>query len=242
VAEIGQILHNNPGGIEAPEYVGVLMSGIRDHIATVYWNVHQISFYDVSPGNIGYSNKWIDKEKESKPPLGIPGMEWNPYYNWGGSPEDEDWDQGEANAPNFSFEGVHVRWYKHFGRSMNVNVQWQPEKWVRWFERAMQTLIAWESESSGYMKSRNKVPYPDPLGVVDIKEDSREYYHAELMKKVATLEAQINSIACICIDVESGKKPKAKKSDWRYCDTLEWVARLGRHAMKTPGFKLFDKG
>ncbi len=112
----------------------------------------------------------------------IPGMEWHEYYNWGGCPGDADWDQAKADAPNFSFEGVEFRWYKRFGRSMNVNVDWPADKWQAWFKRAIQTVDAWhdagmraktvELTKGKYnfnpARSGPPVQYPDPSGRVEL--------------------------------------------------------------------------
>lgn len=162
--ELGQILHSNPVGFPASNFVDALITSLRSEIARVYWNVNQRAFYGAGASDIGGMRDW-GAPAESAPPLGIPGIEWWPYYNWGGSPEDDDWDQDAANRPNFSFEGVEVRWYKHFGRSLNVNVVWSAEKWVRWFERCHQTLRAWEHEHCHY-HSGDPIPYPEPAGVV----------------------------------------------------------------------------
>lgn len=157
--EVGQILHNNPVGAEMPAHAGALVWAIRLELSRVYWNVNQ-KMWAGSPD----FDPWKDEGKFEPLP---PGIEWRPYYNWGGSPEDPDWDQEKANAPNFAFEGVHIRWYKHFGRSLNANVKWAPNKWVKWFDRCLQTINAYE-----YANSRHKfgdvVTYPDPKEVVPL--------------------------------------------------------------------------
>ena len=71
-------------------------------------------------------------------------MEWRPYYNWEGCPEDPDWDQAEADKPNFSFDGVEFRWYKRYGRSLNVNVVWTAVEWEDWHLRAISVMDLWE--------------------------------------------------------------------------------------------------
>lgn len=134
--EAGQLLHNNPIGLDCPEFVCAMMVHIRSELACIYWNINQKPWAGAAPGDIGGSDDYWSKEEKQWEPL-PPGIEFRPYYNWGGSPEDSNWDQDQANKPNFSFEGVEIRWYKRFGRSMNVNVCWPPDKWVRWFERCM---------------------------------------------------------------------------------------------------------
>lgn len=237
--ELGQILHNNPVGLPASDFVDALITSLRSEIARVYWNVNEKAFYDAGPGDIGGDRGWASNPAETRPPLGIPGIEWWPYYNWGGIPEDADWDQGAANRPNFSFEGVEIRWYKRFGRSMNVNVVWPAEKWVRWFERCRQTLRAWEDERGH--RHRDPTPYPEPSGTVSLTPESADLRHVELMRQVGTLEAQINCIACVCLDVAEKKAPRFGPEDWRWCSALDWVSRLGRHALQVPGrLKLHD--
>lgn len=45
----------------------------------------------------------------------------------------------------------------------------------------------------------------------------------------------------VCIDVDRGEQPHFTEDDWRWCHTLEWVTRLGRHALTAPEkFKLHD--
>jgi hypothetical protein len=234
--EAGQLLHNNPVGYSAQDFTAALVTAIRDELSRVYWNVNQKKW----KGGPSYDG-WSSEDQEcSYEPL-PPGIEWRDYYNWGGSPDDADWDQGEANKPNFSFEGVEVRWYKRFGRSMNVNVVWPGEKWMRWFERCMQTIYAYESHNTTYSCS-DPVPYPNPEGKVPLDAEEADLRHVELMEKCATLEAQINSMACVCLDVAGGKKPRFDKEDWRWCQALDWVVRLGIHALKAPGkLKLHDK-
>jgi hypothetical protein len=223
--EIGQIIHNNPVLIPAPDFVEALLSHIRHEIARVYWNVNQKPWSGCD--DFGESD-------ERNYDTGIPGVEWHPYYNWGGSPDDDDWDQSEADKPNFSFEGVEIRWYKHIGRSLNTNCQWHPEKWARWFERCMQTISAYEHAHSSVGVS-SPAYTPDPDGAIALTEDSREFYHAELLEKVNRLEAQLNCIACVALDVEEGKPPRFDKSDWRWCEELGWITRLGNHALLAPG-------
>lgn len=168
--EAGQILHNNPVGHAADAFVAALVSAIREEISRVYWNVNQRPFY----GNVRdreYVLSWALQDA-SAPPLGIPGIEWWPYYNWGGAPGDTDWDQAAADRANFSFEGVEFRWYKNFGRSLNVNVVWPAEKWQRWFMRCIQTLDAWEYERCPALRvGRSGQPpaYPDPAGAVPLE-------------------------------------------------------------------------
>lgn len=234
--EVGQILHNNPVGCSAQDFTQALVTAIRDELARVYWNVNQKKWKGAS----SYDG-WGDRDEEcSYEPL-PQGIEWRGYYNWGGSPEDGDWDQGEADKPNFSFEGVEVRWYKRFGRSMNVNVVWPAEKWLRWFERCMQTIYAYESQNTSHHHG-DPTPYPDANGTVSLTPEAADLRYVELLQKVSTLEDQINCMACVCMDVAEHKEPRFEEKDWRGCYTLDWIVRLGRHALKAPGeLELYDE-
>lgn len=233
--EVGQLIHNNPVGYSAQDFTAALVTAIRGELGRVYWNVNQKKWKG-SPGYEGWNLKDQECSYEPLPP----GIEWCGYYNWGGSPEDDDWDQSEADKPNFSFEGVEVRWYKRFGRSMNVNVVWPADKWLRWFERCMQTIYAYESQAMKYPHG-DPIPYPDVDSKVSLDPEPADLRYVELLEKVATLEAQINCMACVCLDVSDRKKPRFDKDDWRYCHALDWVVRLGEHALKAPGrLKLHD--
>jgi len=237
--EAGQLLHNNPIGADLPTFAYALIKVLREEIARVYWNTQQrqwrgspdIDLWDKSSDNLTFD------------PL-PPGITWHPYYNWGGSPEDADWEQAEADKPNFSFEGVEIRWYKHFGRSMNCNVIWSPEKWNYWFERCLQTCEAWESEheeKSGY-RIGDAVPYPDAQTAMSLEVTDDDLRVLELQKRINTLEAQQNMMACVCIEIERGEQPTATPDDWRWCKDLEWIVRLGRHALTaSKPFKLNEE-
>ena len=137
--EIGQILHNNPVELPCQPYVRALLVAIRSGIATAYWNVNQRPWGGAGGGDIGGEDaaQWGSNLSSD---TGIPDIEWREYYNWGGSPNDQDWDQDMADRPNFSFGEVEIRWYKHFGRSLNSNRDWNPEQWVAWFNSVLDTL------------------------------------------------------------------------------------------------------
>lgn len=100
VPELGQAAYGNPyDSIELPEYAEAMLQAIRAEIERVYWNINQKEWseYDGSP---------------------TPVFEWRPYY-WGE-------DDVEAAKPNFKFQDVEVRWYKHLGgdqRSTGKSIQ-----------------------------------------------------------------------------------------------------------------------
>jgi hypothetical protein len=233
--EAGQILHNNPVGFPCPEFVTALVVAIREEIGRVYWNVNQKSWLGTPQRDRVGESEGLSYE------TGMPGIEWRPYYNWGGDPEDDDWDQAQANAPNFACEGVEIRWYKRFGRSMNTNVVWPAANWVRWFERVTQTIRAYDDHAPNAARYQDPEPYPDPQSRVPLDQTPDDLRHIALMEKVRTLEAQMNCIACVCLDVERRIQPRFDPEDWRWCQTLEWVSKMGRHALKVPGFKIFDE-
>lgn len=150
--EAGQILHNNPIGLPCPDYVHALIDYIKEHMGTIYWNVNQKLWLGGDLSDL--SQKRISELSYDPLPDGI---EWRPYYNWGGEPEDPDWDQGEADKPNFSFDGVEVRWYKRYGRSMNVNVDWDPVQWVEWFNKCLEAIDGYYKSSELYQKYHGAV-------------------------------------------------------------------------------------
>ncbi len=233
-SELGQIIHNNPVGLPCPAYVAALVAEIQREISRVYWNVNQKQW----PGDSHFDWWAFDKADRAKYPqndpeaINVPGMQWHDYYNWGGSPDDPDWDQAKADRPNFSFEGVEIRWYKRFGRSMNVNVAWTPEQWVRWYDRCAQTLAAYESQAENYHRPGHKTEYPNPEDRVSLEPTEAALYHLKLLEKIALLEAQENAIACeIMRALEGGPRPSydpdpLKPDDYRYTLTLNWLQQL----------------
>lgn len=47
-------------------------------------------------------------------------------------------DNCEVQLPNFAYKGVELRWYKHFGRSMSVNVSMSEKEWRKWYDDCIQ--------------------------------------------------------------------------------------------------------
>jgi hypothetical protein len=150
--ELGQILHNNPVFHPIPDYAHALIAYLRDELSRAFWNTQQKHW----EGARDFS--WLECEDSPHALTPLPsGIEWRHYYNWGGCPEDADWDQAQANAPNFSFKNVEIRWYKHFGRSMNSNVELKPLEWIDWFTECVSTIGAWETENSELLKYLRKI-------------------------------------------------------------------------------------
>jgi hypothetical protein len=118
---------------------------------------------------------------------------------------------------------------------MSVNVCWPADKWQMWFNRAIQTLHAYEQERANWNHGSNLVKYPDPAQAVSTETTAKDLRYLELLGEISTLKAQLNCIACVCIDVARGEEPRFDEKDWRWCKELEWVVKLGRHAAKSPG-------
>jgi len=44
--------------------------------------------------------------------------------------------------PNFKFGEVEIRWYKHVGRDMSTNVDWDEMRWRKWFSDCFAAISA----------------------------------------------------------------------------------------------------
>lgn len=114
--EMGQICFGNPvGEYEAPLFVEAFLDYVLWRIELVFWNRNQKQW-----------QRYEDPE--------IPGMEFRPYY-WGD-------DESEALKPNLKYGEVEIRWYKHPGRSMSVNVDWDANRWAIWLDDLVEVLSA----------------------------------------------------------------------------------------------------
>lgn len=123
--EIGQAFFGNKWNeYTCPEYVEALIDYLLREIDRVYHNGHQ-KWREDSPGEL----KWGKLETKS--------------YYWG---EDEN----ESNKPNFKHGETEIRWYKHPGRGMSVNVDWKPTQWVNWFNKVMLTISERELHTSDF--------------------------------------------------------------------------------------------
>lgn len=150
MAELGQILfHNQPIYHETPAFADALLVAIQHRLGIAFWNVHQKTW-----AGEHWDGTWGELP---------PGIEWRNYW-WG------DDNAPEVQLPNFSFEGVEIRWYKHPGRSNNANVVWTPAEWARWFDRCLQTIDRWEYENCPSLQiGRLSIPtWPDPMGTVPL--------------------------------------------------------------------------
>lgn len=116
--ELGQAIFGCPTGeYELPQYVMAFLSAILDEIDRVFWNVNQ--------------REW-DRLEDPK----IPNIIYHPYY-WGDNEKLEE-------RPNFVFEKVEIRWYKHPGRGTTCDVDWGCGAWVEWFIQCMKSIHTYE--------------------------------------------------------------------------------------------------
>ena len=121
--ELGQMCFGCPTGrYECPKFVEAFIHHIVHELDRVIWNVTQKEF---------------DHYKELKL---IPKLEFRPYC-W-------DEDTEEAALPNLRFEDVEVRWYKHIGRGMSLNVEKTEYEWRMWLDRCLVHILGFEREYS----------------------------------------------------------------------------------------------
>lgn len=112
--ELVQMAFGAPTGeYECPAIVDSFTMSLINMIWYVVWNRDQ--------------HDW-DKYSDPK----IPGMAFRSYY-WGD-------DEAESAKPNLSFGEAEIRWYKHPGRGMSVNVDWPPERWCAWYVEALKAI------------------------------------------------------------------------------------------------------
>ena len=112
--ELGQMVFGNPvGEYECPEFIESMINYLFDEIERVCWNKNQKS--------------WEELEDPK-----FKGIKIRPYY-WGD-------DEREMAKPNFTFKEVELRWYKHRGRSMTLNVSKDLQGWVNWFDECLKCI------------------------------------------------------------------------------------------------------
>ena len=119
--ELGQMCFGNPTGkYDCPEYVQAFVAHLLTEVDRVWWNLHQ-------------------QERDEYAALSWPGLDYRPYY-WD---DDED---DEAAKPNLACCGAAVRWYKHVGRGMTVDVDWDEKRWRRWLDESLAVVRAMDRE------------------------------------------------------------------------------------------------
>lgn len=124
---------------DAPEYVSALLAHLLDEYTRVYWNV----FQEECPLTSGAGLYGPGRNDGSV--LHVPGLVARSYW-WG--------DEQDARAleANWEFGGAAFTWYKHPGRGLETNVNWDPEQWVTWFDAcvaAIQVADVWPSRPQG---------------------------------------------------------------------------------------------
>lgn len=112
--ELGQLAFGNPvSEYKCPEFVDALLSYIFEEIERVYWNKNQKSWDQLGDP-------------------GIPGIKYREYY-WGTNKK-------EAIKPNFEYDKIEVRWYKHSQRGTTLNVSMTEKQWVKWFDNCLDVI------------------------------------------------------------------------------------------------------
>lgn len=131
VPELGQMLFAGRSiqQFAVPDYVDALINALLREFSITYWNHLQ----EIFPMDEGGSYR-PELDNVAYPVLDVPGLQVRSFW-WG----DED-DEFQAGLPNFAFDDVEIRWYKHPGRGMSANVEKDPAGWVSWFDRALDAI------------------------------------------------------------------------------------------------------
>jgi hypothetical protein len=95
---------------------GLILHVLYD-LGRVYWNINQKSFDEYTPVDW----KWLV---------------YRPYY-WGD-------DEKIMDLPNLEVGGAKIFWYKHPGRGMYTDVDWNSDEWRRWINTVMNDLSEYE--------------------------------------------------------------------------------------------------
>ena len=119
--ELGQAMFGNATGqYEVPDYVDALILYLVQEWERIHWNTQQEEFDHYTNHALG-------------------NLVWRPYW-WGKD------DAPEVVLPNLEFNDVEIRWYKHIGRGMSVNVKWYPNEWVDWFDDCLAHIRSRDSK------------------------------------------------------------------------------------------------
>jgi len=117
IPEIGQAFFGNPTSeYDCPQYIEALVMYLLDNFGRVYGNRTQ--------------KTWDHNEMDGKQKLGK--ISFRSYY-WGESSKIQ-------KEPNFKFENVEIRWYKHPLRGMSINVHMRQYSWISWFNRCLKEI------------------------------------------------------------------------------------------------------
>ena len=125
--ELGQRCYGNPWNTyEVTDFIEALFWYILKEAGRVHGNITQNH----------RSDGLLHQLYES----GVNGIHVGPVlfrtYQW----VNHDLHPEVAELPNFVFEDVEIRWYKHPGRGMSTNKDWKPEEWIEWFDRCLKAL------------------------------------------------------------------------------------------------------
>lgn len=115
---------------ECDDFISALLSYILDKVKMVHWNVYQ---HEWSPDWHG------DKVEDPE----IPGIQFTRYYDSCSCPDENDGihlDECRHSKPNFSFNGVGIKWYKYPGRGMSTNKDYNPYEWKEWFNVCLEKV------------------------------------------------------------------------------------------------------
>jgi hypothetical protein len=83
-------------------------------------------------------------------------------------PRDEHLPTCSPQQPNMKFGEVTVNWYKHIGRGMSVNVDWDANRWREWFDEAMKALSLYDTcGQHGHTKLRDLDAGREPFSVYE---------------------------------------------------------------------------
>lgn len=126
---------------EADDFIEALLVGLKNELEICYWNWNQESL----------------ENRENWELLEVPGgFEYRRYY-WG---DEED----ESGRPNLKFGPVVVNWYKHLGRGMSINVDWNERQWREWFDEAMKAIRLYNAcMQLGHQKFRDQDANIEPF-------------------------------------------------------------------------------
>mgnify|MGYP001558513855 CR=1 FL=1 len=167
--EVGQSLFGNPWGeYEASVQVEAFLDYILAEIKRVYWNVNQQEWDEYeAPKILGIEYRpyywgectcgWDTFEKEKLDKRKADNKHKQDCFRSGDNIKPSGFYQecikefgGDACyghkstcasvLPNFKFEDVEIRWYKHPGRGMSVNKNMSDTEWAEWLNRCIATI------------------------------------------------------------------------------------------------------
>lgn len=116
--ELGQAFFGNQfSEYSCQDFVEAGLYLLEQELERVMWNIHQKKFESAIIGGEDYS---------------CPVFEIHAYY-WGD-------DEEEKKKPNFVCENFEIRWYKHFGRGMSMNLPLDANKFFFMINKCLKYL------------------------------------------------------------------------------------------------------